>query len=227
MENTVVCRTCSTENAYQDLNCSKCGGYLRARVVNIDLWQTIWDLIESPSKAFANIIHSEHKNFIILIISFAGFKIFLNSTILGNVFPKLIHAGGLLRFLLYPAVILILLILFSLLYSSITNSLGIKAKFKNALAMFIYALMPHIFALILFTCIELALFGIYLFYFNPDPFFIKPVPAYILAGLEFLFIIWSSILAFIASYTYTRGKLYSVITALVYTLLMWGAHFII
>jgi hypothetical protein len=146
---------------------------------------------------------------------------------LGNVFPKLIHVSGLLRFLLYPAVILTLLASFSFIYSSITNSLDIKTKFKNALAMFIYALMPHIFALVLFTCIELALFGIYLFYFNPDPFFIKPVPAYILAGLEFIFIIWSSILAFMASYTYTKGKLYSVITALIYTLLIWGVHFII
>lgn len=227
MKNAVVCRTCSTENAFQDLNCVKCGGYLRPRVVNIDLWKTIWELIESPGKAFADIIHSEHKNFIFLILSAAGFKIFLNSTILKNVFPTVFQAGPVLRFLLYPAILFTMLIIFSKVYSIISNSLGIKTKFKNAFAMFAYSLVPHIFALVALTSIELALFGLYLFYFNPDPFFIKPAPAYILSGLEVVFLLWSSILAYIASFTYTRDKTYSIITAAAFSLMIIGIHFII
>lgn len=227
MKNTVVCRTCSTENAFQDLNCFKCGGYLRTRVVNIDLWKVVWQLIESPGEAFADIIHSEHKNFIILIISFTGFKIFLNSTILGNVLPILFPASVVLRFLLYPAILLAALSALSISYTYLSNLLGIKTKFKNSLAIFTYALVPHVFALLALTLIELALFGIYLFSFNPDPFFIKPVPAYILSGLEILFFLWSSILAYAASYTYTRDKAYSILTAVVFTVIITGLHFII
>ena len=62
MNKKIKCDNCGKENDFFALNCNNCKSYLRARVVNIDFWKTLWEMIEAPKEAFMKVIFAEHKN---------------------------------------------------------------------------------------------------------------------------------------------------------------------
>src|SRR5690606_23987280 len=82
MKNAVVCKNCNSENPFYELICRNCRSFLREKIYNIDLWKTISQLIESPSTAFRNIILSEHKNYLLLLLVLIAGKLFLNGIFL-------------------------------------------------------------------------------------------------------------------------------------------------
>ncbi|NOX19606.1 MAG: hypothetical protein GXO87_15160, partial [Chlorobi bacterium] len=63
MKNNVICKNCGAENPFYLLTCKSCNAYIRDKVSNINLWEIIWKLIETPVEAFRQIIYAEHKNF--------------------------------------------------------------------------------------------------------------------------------------------------------------------
>ena len=79
MTNIVQCPNCEIENNFYNLNCTKCGSLIRERVVNIDLWHTIGKIIDTPSKAFRNIIFAENKNYTFFLTIFFALKLTFNS----------------------------------------------------------------------------------------------------------------------------------------------------
>ena len=52
--------------------CSSCKSYLQSKVDNLNLFETIWQLIETPGVAFKKILLARHKNYVILLSSLAG-----------------------------------------------------------------------------------------------------------------------------------------------------------
>ena len=84
-ENKLYCSNCGAENPLFLLNCKECKSFLRERVVNIDLWSAIYDLLIQPKKAFLHLIYSEHKNYIIFITLIISLKFFFHSIFLNHI----------------------------------------------------------------------------------------------------------------------------------------------
>ncbi|MGE5431409.1 MAG: hypothetical protein ACM3QX_10055 [Syntrophomonadaceae bacterium] len=221
MKNVIICKNCSGENPYFSFICGNCKAYLRERIVNIDLWKTLGELIESPVKAFSHIIHAEHKNFIFFLSFLIGIKYFLNALILSEpVFRGTkIFSNIIPLFFTSVAAVLLVAALFSLLFTSFTKVFKVSTRYKDNFSFFIYSQVPHIFALVFFFPVELVLFGGFLFSNNPSPFLLKPTPAYTIAVMEGLMFLWSLVLGYWAVYAATRAKLYSLLFTLLYNII--------
>ena len=218
MSNTVRCKSCGNENALFRLNCTECSNYLRARVWNINLWNNIRLLIESPTKGFQNIIWSEHKNFVVFIIIFSAIKLMVDSFFIkmatGN--TLFLQYSFFMSYLLVLTEFLIFLFLFTLLVWSINKLFLIETRIRDVFAIITYSFIPSIFALVSLFLVEIILFGSFLFSVNPSPLIIKPMLAYTLLVLEILVILWSAFLLAFGFYTQTKLKLYSIILSVIF-----------
>ena len=218
MNNRITCSNCSAENPPYAFTCKNCNSFIRERVFNIDLWNVIGLLIESPKKAFELIVYSEHKNFISFLLIFIAVKMLVNTR-----FISLISLGTFnpstslyLSYLIILGILVVYLILFSFCVTYINKLLQITTRFRDNFAVLTYSLLPNVFGIIFLFIIELVVFGEYLFSINPTPFVIKGITAYIFAGAEILLIVWSVLLSFKAFKVQTDNFLYSIIDSFVF-----------
>lgn len=221
MKNVITCRNCSGENPYFSLICGHCSAFLRERVVNIDLWKTIGQLVESPAKAFRDIIHAEHKNFIFFLSFLIGIKFFIDALILSepifrgpNIFSNVVAV-----FFTSILAVPLAAALFSLLFTYLTKKFKVKTRYKDNFSFLIYSQLPHVFALVFLFPVELVLFGGFLFSTNPSPFLLKPTPAYTMAIMEGIMFLWALVLGYWAVYAATRARLYSLLITLLYNII--------
>jgi hypothetical protein len=224
MKNVIICKSCSTENPYYEVICSNCHSYLRDRIFNIDLWHTIELLIETPVKAFRRIIQSEHKNFISLIFIFAVFKLFISSIFISLALFKNEQALNVFfaRLFYFSGGMLALLLILSFLLLLVLKGGGIKARYKDLLALFTFSLMPYSFAAIILFPVELIIFGSYLFSVNPSPFIIKGFLAWVLFCIEFLLILWSSFLTAAGTFAQTKSIKFSLANSLAFNIIVYS-----
>lgn len=216
MKNVLVCKNCRTENPFYSLNCERCDSYLRVRISNIDLWQTTWQIFESPVKAAEKIIHSDHKNFVISLLIMIGLKYATFSAMIYNsaygrtepmnLFPQAFITGG--------VPVILFLLLFSLIMKLLNNTFGVKNRVTDNLALYTYCFIPQVLGLLILTPIHFALFGEYYFSFNPSPFLIRPLAAYVLLAIDILLFLWSIANAVFFTFAQTRNKPYSVVVGL-------------
>lgn len=222
IKNSIICHNCGAENEYYNDICNKCKHHLRARVVNIDLWRTIWNLIESPLKAFKEIILAEHKNYIVFILIVMGFKYFLNSLIISNfLFQKdSINETSFGQFFPASAVFFILVLLLSYTYTKILNFMGYHNTKKSVLAVLSYTFIPSVMILAILSPIEFALFGQHWYYHNPNPLTLKKNAALILFGIEVLVYLWGCSLSIKGMISLTGKKLLSFIMGIIFALVI-------
>ena len=218
MKNRINCSNCSTENPPYVYTCRNCNSIVRERIFNIDLWNIIGLLIESPKKALELIVFSEHKNFISFLLIFIAVKLLVNTK-----FISLISLGSYnpttslyLSYLILFGILVVYLILFSFCFTFINKLLQINTRFWDNFAVLSYSLLPNVFGIIFLFIIELVVFGEYLFSINPTPFVIKGITAYIFAAAEILLIVWSVILTLKAFKVQTDSLLYSIIFTFVF-----------
>lgn len=215
------CKKCNHINpAYKNI-CTECKSYLRERVVNIDLWNTIQLLIEDPIKAFKQIIFAEHKNFILFLTFFISIK----NLIIARYFsvPALglngITAPFILSLILGILLSIFLLSLFTLLIESFYNYNKINLRFRDIFAINVYSFIPYLFGLVFIFPVELIVLGGDIFSNNPYSFQIKPLITYILLGVEFITILWSF-------YLIQKG-IFQILMNRIFSLLFSSAFFII
>ncbi|MDH7605977.1 MAG: hypothetical protein QHH13_13840 [Melioribacter sp.] len=228
MKNITVCKNCGSENPFYSLICSNCKAYLRTRIPNIDLWFTIGKVIESPIEAIKNIIYAEHKNFTIFLLILSAIKIAINSLIINNAIKlKSIQNENILNAILFTGVFFIITFTVAIFFIYLINNLfHIKNRIKDNFSIYTYSLIPIIFALIILTPVEYALFGHYWFTFNPSPFIIKTTESYILIIIEVIFLLWSLILFIISTYVQSKNIIYSFITGIILFILIFISPFI-
>ena len=187
------CKKCNHVNPPYKNICTECKSYLRERVVNIDLWNTIQLIIEDPVKAFKQIIFAEHKNFILFLTFFISIK----NLIIARYFsvPALgvngVIAPFVLSLILGISLSVFLLSLFTFLLKSFYNFKKINLRFKDIYAINVYSFIPYLFGLIFIFPVELIVLGGDIFSNNPYSFQIKPLITYILLGVELITILWS------------------------------------
>lgn len=215
------CKKCNHVNpAYKNI-CTECKSYLRERVVNIDLWNTIQLIIEEPVKAFKQIIFAEHKNFILFLTFFISIK----NLIIARYFsvPALgvngITAPFILSLILGILLSIFLLSLFTLLIESFYNFKKINLRFKDIYATNVYSFIPYLFGLMFVFPVGLIVLGGDIFSNNPYSFQIKPLITYILLGVEFVTILWSF-------YLIQKG-IFQILMNRIFSLLFSFAFFII
>jgi hypothetical protein len=213
MKKVLVCNNCGTENPFYSYICTNCKSFLRSKVANIDLWSTLWNLLDSPVQTSETIIHAEHKNFVGSILTLAGIKIGLSFLIIANAL-KLFgdEIDEPFNFILISAIIFVLtLLVISSVVTAINKSTGIVNRVKDNIALFAYSFLPIVLTLIVLTPIQLALYGIYWFTFNPSPILFKPMASYIIYFIEGLFFLWSLILLIVSTYSQSKNVFYSVV----------------
>lgn len=212
MKNSTECPNCKSENDYFSLNCSNCGSLIRERVVNLDLWYTIGKIIESPSRAFTNIIRSENKNYTLILAILFALKLTLNSFFFKSLFGKGIDYQNFLgiNILIGLGAFFFLFLIISSLVKFVLKLNQINTRFKDNFSSLIYTSIPLLISLFILFPVEYAIFGRYWLFFNPSPFTIKTVPAFVFAGMELVIFIWSAFLYFMLGFVQSKSKAYSI-----------------
>jgi hypothetical protein len=226
-ENT-KCKKCNHINPAYKYICNECKSYLRERVVNIDLWNTIQLILEDPVKAFKQIIFAEHKNFILFITFFIAVK---NLIIIRFFSVPALGINGVATsfFISLTLSVLITLLLFSSLtyiQRSIYSKKEVILRFKDIYAVNVYSFIPYLFGLIFIFPIELVVLGGDVFSNNPYSFEIKPLVTYILSGIELITILWSFFLVAKSINSITSNRFYSILITSIYFLIWFTSLFL-
>ena len=190
------CTVCEAENDRFATVCIRCGGFLQNRISNLDLFDTVWRVLENPNAAFRMIAISEHKNYSIFLYSLFGVCMALTDFWFfraGERFESMltllgwsVAIGVPLGLVLCPTV--------SCIHWLVTFLLGGRSGFRNSVGMTSYALTPIILSRVLIFPIELLTFGMYLFTWNPSPMTLKPALFLAFLSIDALLTLWSLIL---------------------------------
>ena len=200
MKNSVTCKNCSAENPLYNHICSNCKYYIRDKIPNIDIWETIGLIIESPLKSFQRIIFSEHKNFVVFLTLFFALRILIVTrfiSLLGNDFTSS-TTPIILTYVMILLGLTLVLITFFVSIGFTLKKMDYSIRIKDLYSVYMYSSILNIFSIVILFPIQLIVFGDYLFSTNPNPFQVKPILAYILAGFEIGIVIWSLILNYIS-----------------------------
>ncbi|MBU0558904.1 MAG: hypothetical protein KJ799_15905 [Bacteroidetes bacterium] len=222
MKNVILCNNCSSENDFYKKSCDKCKAILRERVVNIDLWETIWRLFYEPKRAFSKIVWAEHKNFTIMILALLGMKFLINGFFINNliVAEDIFPTSSLISILISFGLLLSLVIVFALILKVLLILYEIKTRLKDNIAVITYSFIPILFALVVLFPVEYALFGKHWIIFNPSPFFIRSSAAWLLSGIELILMIWSLVLLIIGVNVQSASRIFSIIIGVILTILL-------
>jgi hypothetical protein len=225
MQNVIVCKSCGSENPFYEIICKKCHSFLREKISNIDLWNTVSGLIDTPVRTFKIIIQSEHKNFISLIFILAAFKLFITSVFMSLSVFRNENATNLFlpRLFYFSSGFLVLIILISVVLFLILKKGSVQTRFKDIFAVLTYSFIPYSFAAIILFSIEMIIFGGDLFSVNPSPYVIKNFLAWFLTIIEFLLILWSLFLLISGIYSQTKSKYFSVISGLIINIVIFAS----
>jgi hypothetical protein len=215
--NIQKCSNCNEDNPIYNLECEKCNAILRNRIVNIDLWSTLAKIIEQPVQTLKSIIIAENKNFVILLTFLIGIKFYLTSQLL------ILSLGSTSLFyfktLLFEIITFFIIVAIS---AFAAKTILIKNKpttrFVDNFALISYSYIPLIIGLIILTPMEIAVFGLAYFTFDPSPFLVNPSLAYLFVGLELLLVIWSIALLIISFYIQSGNKIFSSISGILFFL---------
>lgn len=194
----IECTVCKTENDSLALRCTKCGAYIRDRVPALQLFSTLWMLIEAPGAACMRIAYSEQKNYVYLLF-------FLSGPTLAAIMLFVISAGAYNPRFERLLFIILLWGTASGVIAGATAAIAAKAvekgkrnrrhrSFRLTAALDAYAHAPLLFASVVLLPIELAVFGQYLFFGLPQLY--KPELFWILISLHSLCAAWSLLLLF-------------------------------
>jgi hypothetical protein len=207
----IACTVCGTQNDEFGVVCVSCKSFLQMKVDNLNLFETLWSLMEEPRAAFRRIALARHKNYVILLSSLLGMAmvylvIWLKT--LGARFPNfavLIGSG----LVIGPLAGVLLTFLFSLIVHRAGRLLGGTGTYRNVRAATVYASVPIVYSLVLVFPIEIAVFGPYFFSDNPPPLVINPVAYIVLLGFDAAAIVWSLVLLIEGAVVvngFSRGK---------------------
>jgi len=197
----ITCPICGASNEDYSFRCTRCHSYLQNRVPNIDLFSTLWGLIEHPNASFHTIAVAEHKNYSILLFSLLGIILTFSTFAflrLGNSFDNLIN---LLSVIILRGIItgIALSIILSLLHALLAKFSIRRTTLRNALALLAFAFAPYCLISLILMPIKLQAFGMYYFTSNPPPAILNPLLYYILQFFDGASFGWSFYLAIIGS----------------------------
>ncbi len=188
----IICSVCGQENDDLRTLCSSCRSYIQGRVDALDLFSTIWGLIEAPAVTFRRIVLAKHKNYALILSGLAGITMVFYVAWYKNAVDKLQTLLPVVGAALLAGPLVGMLFVFglSLLVRILAKALGGEASLRNLFAAFGYGMIPLVFALVFLVPIEIAVFGSDFFGTNPPPMTIRPIEYSVLLTLKALSGIW-------------------------------------
>lgn len=219
---SLECKNCNTQNPLYSLNCKNCNSYLRAKIPNIDFWNTVWEILYEPTNTFIKIIQAEKKNYlltltILLLIRFATLIFIINNY--KN--QSINYSENFINSFISGVGIILTTLIFSILYWFIIKLLKYNSRIKDNYSVLVFAFIPSILSFLFLIPFQFALFGIYWFVVNPLPILIKPFAAYVLYIIEVIFLLWSFLLIFKGINTQTQNKILSFLFFITYFLIIF------
>jgi len=178
------------------ISCVSCGSFIQQKIDTLDLFGTIWKLIETPRKAFHTIAIAQHKNYSLVLGAMSGYAF------VALIF-WLIKAGDIANHIIElmlawvavsPFVGLIVFFLNILFVRILARATGSTVSLKNLMGVVAYSFVPLIISAFLILPIEVITFGIFLFTKAPNPFTLLPKSAVFLFSFDAIFSLWSFIL---------------------------------
>lgn len=216
-----ACTVCGTENNDLAVVCTSCKGFLQSKVDNLNLFETLWGLMESPRTTFRRIALARHKNYAVLLSSLLGVALlytFFWYRTMGPSFTNLATLVG-AGILVGPPCGVLFVLLFAGIMHRLALFVGGNGTFRNTYAVASYAGAPIVYSLVFVFPIEIAIFGMYFFANNPPPLVISPVIYLVLLGMSFATFLWSLVLlteGTIVAHQLSRGR------AIMLSVLMMG-----
>lgn len=192
----ISCPICHAENHHLAVTCPTCRSFLQTRVENLDLFATLWGIIEHPGRTFHRIGISHHKNYSLILPALGGVAFSFTYFWLFKVgertdlFSNILAAGIAISF---PVGLAVALFVASMM-TALSAVYGLHARFRNVLAITGYAMMPVLVISFLIVPLELMTFGRYFFTTNPSPMLLKPLSYVVLLFLHMLLLAWSALL---------------------------------
>jgi hypothetical protein len=187
------------ENSDLAVTCGSCKGYLQGKVDVLDLFATVWKVIETPRAAFRRIAIATHKNYVLVLSGLAGISIafaFLWLIEVANRVPNvfLILLAGCVA---GPVVGIALVTLATVVSVLVGRRLGGVFQPWRTYAVLAYSAVPVVLCLVFVFPVQIGAFGVYLFGTNPSPMVIKPTIHVALMALNSLAVAWSVVLVIV------------------------------
>jgi len=188
----ITCSICGSSNRDLCVTCTTCKSFLQSKVDALDLFATLWGLIEAPHVTFRRIALASRKTYTFLLSSVFGIFLVFATVRLNDIGDRvsglhIILAGGAL---LGPMLGTTWLLLMSTIAQWISRKLGGEATRRNSFAVLSYATAPFVLSLFMVFPVEIAIFGSYFFGSNPSPMVIKPGIYTVLLMLDSLTMLW-------------------------------------
>jgi hypothetical protein len=215
----IKCTVCGEENEELAITCTKCHSYLQGKVDTIDLFSTIWGLIESPARTFKRIVLAKNKNYVFVLLMLLGIAMSLAAFSYWQLGRRFSY-GGLIGIGVFggPLVGILFGIVASGLAKLVARPLGGKGTARNLRAVLAFGAVPIIFLLVIVFPLEFGIFGQYLFDHNPPPSVLEPTIHYVLLVLNCLGLVWSVLLygtgcAVANSFSWWKGMVPALVVA--------------
>jgi hypothetical protein len=212
---TLVCPLCGSATDALLPTCRSCGAFVQDRVAAINLFETVFGLVDDPAAAFRRIARSEQKNYVFLLFAGAGpvlVALCCAAAATGNAH---VHFGLILAAIVVGGPPAGLLLLTPAAWAAgALNALlwKLRLPFRATAAMLAYALFPVVLASCIILPIQVAVFGADLFSARPAPWTLKPVAFWTLAGMDALLLLWCAWLLTSAFRTYGLDAKKSLLT---------------
>lgn len=187
------CPICHSNNHHLATICTSCGGYLRNKVDNLDLFSMMGKVIVSPRSAMERVALAAHKNYVIVLSSAGGIAIaFYLMALLhfGEILvtlPLIVGAG-----FAFGMMFGILLALSASFYIVLAGRvIGTVVRFRDAFAIVSYSFVPVGLSITVLLPIGVMTYGLYLFTREPSAYSLNPLSFTLLSGLTMLAGFWS------------------------------------
>ncbi len=197
----MTCTICGAENSETALICVSCRAFLQNRVRALDLFQTVWGVLESPRSTFHAITIAEHKNYAFTLFGLLGIPalaFMMSHFRMGDVFENLMTSigvsvvGGVVCGAATAP-------LAAFVHSLASRVIKTDASFRVSLGVTAYAMAPAALIGVLTLIIQWMTFGQHYFDGNPPPMTINPSSAWAMAVLTGAGALWSTGLAVVGT----------------------------
>jgi len=220
MQHTTIleCSVCHSINDHLLLKCAQCGAVLRDRVANVNLFSTMYSLMESPWFAFQKIERSEQKNYVFVLFTVAG-PIFLAAMYFFSSLPNRSESFGEIFLVLFGIGLMFGLVFLTFQTFVLKFILRVFVKtsisFSSLSALVAYAMTPYAIASSIILPLQLGIFGVLLFGNNPAPFEYRSLEFWLLAGIDIVLFLWSTFLLGMGLTVHIRMKRTLLLTVVV------------
>ncbi len=205
--------------------CSSCGSFVQQKVDNINLFEMIWKVIETPRKAFHSIALARNKNYIIFLSCIGGigfaFTLFWLVKI-GEIVSELINLL-VFGFTIGPIIGIIVVASYSFLVKLIYAVRKKTMSFRNIFAIVSYSLIPMILTVLFILPIEILSFGVFMFTKSPSAYSLKPFSYITIITIDGLCGLWTIMLLTVGLKTLSSERWFTTIVITLLSVIIFGS----